>query len=384
TLVKKMRLLGTGTLWLGGNAVDQIKLGSGYTEDDMAALFLLARAADWKVIYGLNLGANDAPAAAAEARLAWKQGKDSILAFEIGNEPDLFAVHKLRPLNWDVEAFIAQFQAYRTALEGLPVSGPGAGVIFESTAWTLPFLEQEAQGLAFASLHFYPTVAKTELPADSPVLPTAENLLSPEITDYIAEHFFRPQIEAAHQHGLAMRVTEANTAARSGQPGVSDAFVSALWVTDWTLRLLEMGADGINIQTDLLNSNDIYTAMLEEHGRLGVRPIYYGMLLLGQLKPGHFASVAVEDPYLRAYAIRGKALQLVLINRHEDRDLTVALPGPGRALRLAAPSLYATEGVTLGGAAVVEGQWQPAFEPVSDHLALPAASAVLVEVTEPG
>ncbi|MGE0494903.1 MAG: glycosyl hydrolase family 79 C-terminal domain-containing protein [Vulcanimicrobiota bacterium] len=379
-LVKLLRLLGPGTLRLGGNAVDQIKLGSGYSESDIKALFTLARAADWKVIYGLNLGANDAPAAATEARLAWRLGSDRILAFEIGNEPDLFAVHKLRPLNWDVEAFMDQFRTYRAGLEGLPVSGPGAGVIFESVAWTLPFLEQEAAGLTFASLHFYPTVAKTELPADSPVLPSAENLLSPEITDYIAEHFFRPQFEAARQHGLAMRVTEANTTARSGQPGVSDAFVSALWVTDWTLRLLELGADGINIQTDLLNANDVYTAMLEQEGRLTARPIYYGMLLLAQLKPGRFAPVTLADPYVSGYAIVGGDLQLVLINRHEDQTVTIALPASGQALRLSAPSLHATEGVTLGGAAVVDGHWQPVYEPVSEVLTLPSASAVLLRL----
>lgn len=374
------RLLGPGSLRLGGNSVDELKRAP--SDEEISETVKFARAAGWRLIYCLNLGANNAQAAAQEARRIWKMGKDCLIAFEIGNEPDLYETQKLRRQGWDGSAFRQQFRAYRKQLGTLPVSGPGVGVIFTSLSWVTPFLAQEGKGLAFASVHFYPTVAKTPFPEDSPLNPTAENLLSPATVEYLQDTFFRPLIAQARTQGLTLRVTEGNSAARGGQPGVSDAPVSALWVCDWTLRLLVLGADGFNVQTDASTPNDVYTPLLKDGQGYQVRPVFYGMLLAAQFRSGTLLGTSVEPAAsaLTVYANRGQSLQIVLINRdlHEPAEVTLAgRRWRGRTLSL----LEGSNGLELGQAKVSpEGRWEPRYQSVdSEVLTLPPASAMLFE-----
>lgn len=72
-LVAITRLLGPGTLRLGGNSVDEM---GPCNDSEIDGLLVLARAAGWQLIYGLNLGADKPDASAAEAREVWSRGRD--------------------------------------------------------------------------------------------------------------------------------------------------------------------------------------------------------------------------------------------------------------------------------------------------------------------
>lgn len=379
-LLAVLKALKGGTLRFGGNTVDELQ--DPPADAALRNLFSLAAAARWKVIYGLNLGSGTPARAAAEARRVWNLGRPQLLALEVGNEPDLFVMQHLRNEPWTVERYLTEFSAFRQALGDLPLSGPGAGVIYNSTGWTLPFLQQEAPRLQFASAHFYPTVARTEFPAGSPLLPSLENLFSPKLRLGITERFFQPQIQAARQHGLTFRVTETNTAARGGQTGVSDSFAAALWVADWTLRLLLEGVDGLNVQTDLLVADDVYTPLSEQQGKLQLRPMLGGMLLLSALQPGTLGRVVAtpEVPQLSACVVRGKRCQVLLVNL--GPTLRVQLPGCQRQLTLRAPSLSAQTQITLGGQPLALNRLakQRAEPCTNPRFLLPAWSATLVDV----
>jgi len=110
-LIHLFRNLGPGVLRLGGAAVESTfwsrngtstmapmtdkklyEKGASVTVGPLSGnnLFAFAKQSGWRVIYGLNLGANKPDRAADEADYARPAGGPSLLAFEVGNEPNLF------------------------------------------------------------------------------------------------------------------------------------------------------------------------------------------------------------------------------------------------------------------------------------------------------
>src|SRR5262245_39552014 len=103
-LIGLFKRLGPGILRVGGNSVDKntwnaacpgLTAGAVAPADvDLLTAFL--RAADWKVIYAVNLAASTPAAAASEAQYAARSLGDRLFGFEIGNECDLYK-GKYRP-----------------------------------------------------------------------------------------------------------------------------------------------------------------------------------------------------------------------------------------------------------------------------------------------
>jgi hypothetical protein len=56
-------------------------------------------------------------------------------------------------------------------------------------------------------------------------------------------------VALGHRRRLPVRVTELNSAACGGRPGLSDSFVSALWLTDTLFALLREGVDQADVHT---------------------------------------------------------------------------------------------------------------------------------------
>ncbi|MEA2257176.1 MAG: hypothetical protein QOJ51_1, partial [Acidobacteriaceae bacterium] len=86
------------------------------------------QATGWKLIWALNLGRGSEADAVAEARVVHAIAGERLLAFEIGNEPDLFSHAKHRPPGYGYEQWLANYRGYRTALRaqlpGIPLAGP--------------------------------------------------------------------------------------------------------------------------------------------------------------------------------------------------------------------------------------------------------------------
>lgn len=108
-LVNLHRNLGPGTLRLGGNKVELTRWQADATAalDKTTGLAVIGRATiddlygflkaiDWKCLHGINLASNQPAASAEEAAYALKVGAASVLAFEVGNEPNLYPNHDLR------------------------------------------------------------------------------------------------------------------------------------------------------------------------------------------------------------------------------------------------------------------------------------------------
>jgi hypothetical protein len=396
-LIQLFRLLGPGVLRIGANAVDRSSWNgavSGLTPilptqiDDLAAFL---QATEWQVIYGVNMARNTPAKAAEEAAYVSGRLGSSLLAWEIGNEPDLYVRNEYRPNSWTYTDYLREWRAMRDAMSaaspGVAFSGPSTA--FDLRRFSLPFAKDEGRRIAMLTQHYYR--ADRNDPASTLAL-----LLQPDPT-LVSE--LRALVSAASDAGIAqgVRLDEANSFFNGGAPNVSNAFGTALWVLDFLFICAAAGCTGVNMHSG--GSGPGYTPIAE---RLGVvveaRPGFYGMVMFAQAAQG----LPLDGVVVRSAVINVSAWGVqrddggrnaVLINKDENRSVAMNVSTGIAADRfeplwLRGTSLSATSGQTLGGLGGIpignDGSWaRPPQEPLiaSDGLlsvTLPPASAVLL------
>jgi hypothetical protein len=342
----------------------------------------------WKLIYGLNMGTENAETAAAEAEYVARTMGDKLIAFQLCNEPDLFSRNGLRTPGYDYAQFAKEWQHFfeviRSKVPQAPFAGPDTAF---NNEWLVPFARQFKNDVAFLSQHYY-----AEGPPTDPSM-TIERLLQPN-PKLAAE--FQGMAETKADTHVPFRLTETNSCYSGGKQGVSDTFASALWGADLMYQLAAAGGIGINFHG---GGYGWYTpiAGTVQDGFLA-RPIYYGMLLFAEAGAGHLVDATIENhdsaPLVTAYGLIEDAprslVKAIVFNKHGDRAIRLQIAGGvparrARALRLIAPRLDDTTDETLGGNPVgASGAWQAAHEeslPTHDGTAtidMPPASAVLI------
>jgi len=375
-------LVGSGqspVIRIGGNSADHTWWpmrgvippgGVGYrlTEGWIRTTRALADALGAKLVMDLNLAGGRPALAAAEARaLLAGLGTRDIQAFEIGNEPDVYSlfpwyrdrrgrVFFARGASWGLNQFIAQFSRWRAALPAYPVAGPA----FAELTWLTglnQFLSAEP-GLKMLTLHRYPLRACLTDPT-APGYPTIPALLSDSSSSGVADQI-APYVASAHQKGVLFRLDELNSASCSGKRGVSDTFAAALWVLDTLFNLAQTGVDGVNIHSLPGAAYELFTFSHTATGwQAFVHPEYYGLLMFNQAFPAGAqllpTSVNPTGP-VKVWATRGEDFKtrVVVINKDPSTSYQVQLQvggitGPANLTWLQAPTVSATDGVTLGG-----------------------------------
>ena len=412
-LIKLFRNLGPGVLRVGGNEVDSTSwsrtemtpLGSmkenRYSEKpstigplSLDNLYAFAKQSGWRVIHGLNLGANDPTMAADEAAYAFQVGGPMVLALEIGNEPNLYPKNEKRagrrPGNYGYAQYRQEVEGYagavRSKLPNASLAGPATTRICK---WFPDFVADFKTRMALFTSHIYPLSAKEANP-QSPRFASVENLLSIKV-----EQEWLPQLEASKAAGIPFRLDECNTASGGGKTGVSDAFASALWGVDFLFDVAEHGGAGVNLHGGFTPGNYSPICYLKKEDRYEASPLYYGMLLFHQAARGRVAPVECQtSAKITAHAVMGddRKLRVVLINKDLTQSVVASIASglPGKraeVIRLSAPSVTSTEGVTLAGSAVAkDGTWTPqpgAPVPCMNgkcEVSLPAASAALLTI----
>jgi hypothetical protein len=310
------------------------------------ALAGFLKATGWKLIYGLNFAMGTPEQAAAEAACVQKNVGSNLLAFQLGNEID-FWKGGFRGQDWDFDHLYVQWTDWvriiRAKAPNAPFAGPDTAV---NLNWVERFSQKPKGTIVFLSKHHYAMG-----PGATP-LAGALHLLGPDADVdkeiAVAQH-------AKDISGLGFRNTECNSCFHGGQPGVSDAYVSALWCADYMLRLAKGGEIGVNLHG---GGDGNYTAIAgdPQTGALSPRPLFYGMRF-AQLFAGTTllqTSLSVGSANVTAYAgQRGGQLMVALINK-DAMPVHIAIDRKsigGANLRfmasLSGPSLDARSGVVL-------------------------------------
>jgi len=400
--VRLVRTLGShGIIRIGGNTSDYSsyapaaqpvsspETGPGSVVNDAVLhdLGTFLEATGWKLIWGLNLGRGTLADCVAEAKAVLAATQPSLIAFEIGNEPDLFPYKQVHRKNgYDYDSYLRDYRKFRDALRkeipAIQLAGPDVAI---ATSWVTRFAQDEGHDIKLLTHHYY---REGQNPSS-----TIAKLLHPDpkLSPILAE------LEAASRScGVPYRICETNSFSGGGKPGVSNTFASAIWVLDFMYKLASAGCAGVNMETGVNQRGFIssYSPIGDdEHGHYGATPEFYGMLAFAVSGAGELigSRLEVSNKNLEAYATKqGKdQITLTLINKEEGFDAAVLVEGAaafkrGSVLRLSAPSLESKTGVSFGGAVNPEGAWHPA-QPEQIQVAegtlrvrLPGASAAVV------
>ena len=397
-LPQLLRNLGTGVMRFGGNSVDTSF--TGITPSALAGLVRLAKATGWSVLYSENLGHFQASSVTRDARKVSAALGRHLAAFACGNEPDLFPNVGLRSSSYSESDYINQtsscLAAVRAGAPNAPIEGPDTSGI----GWLPGYAATEPGELRWLGQHYYPMGCG--LGGKSPAA-FAATMLSAAQTAKEAT-FFSAAARAAAAAYAPLRISETNSACHGGAVGVSDAYASALWVVDYLLTGVEHGVTGFNFHGGLSAVCDGYTPLCQVGvDEYAAQPVYYGMLFTHLLGSGDLQPVTVTTPApadnVAAFALRPAAgggaakgsLRVIAENlTGAAADVTLRVRGAGSSaavLYLTGPSLLATSGVRIQGAAVAaDGSFTPG--PPSTalcssgrcRLTLPPYSAALVTV----
>jgi hypothetical protein len=399
-LVSLFKRIGPSILRVGGNSVDKTEWStfdggapSGdagpppvITQAEVDGLAAFAKAADWKVIYAVNMKESTPSVAADEAAYASSALGSALYGFEIGNEVDLYT-STLQSPTWSYATFKTQWENYANAIRarvGATATLTGPASAYKYTAFTVPFASDEAHSIELLTQHYYRASGKDPTS-------TIDLLLAP---DPALIRMLDALAAAAHTNAIpnGYRLAECNSYYGGGAPGVSDAYGTALWAIDFLFTNAIHGASGVNFHTG--GSGPGYTPIADAHGAVvEVRPELYGMLLFTLAGQGAIYKTTNDlGASFSAYAVAASdgSTSVVLVNR--DRTSTVhasvdagAKVTTATAMALRGPALEATTGVTLGGASIdPTGAFTPAPDaqlPVAGKIVtvdVPPASALLV------
>jgi hypothetical protein len=409
-LISLYKLLGSPMVRLGANDVERCSWAGNGTAPaqpsgppfttkvttggvDQLCGFLAATGS--KIIYGVAFQFDDVAGAAAEAAYVMGKCPSSIVAFEIGNEPDKFGT-------WTAQQ--AQYESFATAILATPgalIAGPGA-TSGSAVSYTTPFADSESANigskLVLLTQHSYAAAAGT-------TSATAANLQT--IVTKLTDIFTAVQGAAAKDNiPNGYRMGEANTFAGHGQQGVSDTLIAGLWAIDYMFEVARHGGGGINFhggETGMDGTKPFYYEPIKElNGAVvQVQPEYYGMLLFTEAGQGPMVSTTVNtsNQYFTAWTIKANGFTSVVLDNKDATNGVNATVDLGAAVSSASAiylqgtppgSLSAPEGsVTLAGAQVtVAGVWNrnpPYIQTTSGNTVsvyVPPASAALVRVLQ--
>lgn len=327
----------------------------------------IVRQTHTSLILDLNLVTSTPALAARWAKLAIAGlPRDSITAFEIGNEPDIYsrsvwqritAGPGVPPLPRSITAasYARSFAAYANALAkaapGVPLLAPALAEPQRNHGWVSTLVRAPHPGLAGITAHRYPYSACSK--PGSPTFPTIARILSENATSGMARAALTIE-RISDRAGLPLWMTEINSVTCGGARGVSDTFATALWAPD---ALFELVRAGVESASNHVRPGTINLAFSFTPNGLVAHPLFYGLVLFArmlgpgaQLMPVHISAPAAL--HLKAWAVRlssGTTHVLLLDKGPRAARVWLKLPSTGTASvqRLTAPKVTSTGGVTL-------------------------------------
>jgi hypothetical protein len=372
SLIRLLQLIGPSVLRIGANQVDKSAWrGSdptlrAITPAQVDAFAACMAAADWRVIWGINMAANTPAIAADEAAYVASTLGNRLLAFEIGNEVDLYHSNGYRPSTWTFTDYLAEWRRYvaaiRAAVPNAPMSGPASAS--DLTRYSVPFAAQAGSEASLLTHHYYRANGQD-------ATSTLALLLQPHAALVSNLDALVAAAKQARMPG-GFRLAECNSFYNGGAPNVSNAHGTALWVLNFLFTNARAGVAGINLHGG--GNGTGYTPLGDSGGQIvSVRPEFHALVLFAQMVPG----TPVPGTLTTSETINGTAWGVVrpdggtnvlVVNADATRTIVTTLdvgqsPSRWELLRLTGPSLDSATGTTLGGVPVpADGRWAAAWE----------------------
>lgn len=366
SFINLFKNLGPGLIRIGGATVDKIAWTNtqrnSTTQDfvfknDIDRFTTFSRAVGWNTIWGLNF--NQAQLTNDIEEAAYVKGKlgASLSSFAIGNEPEYFSLNGLRPSTYNYNTFINEYSNFANALEskvpGIIFSGPETN----EPGWGKSFLKDRDGKINLFSLHYYRMG-----PAGNPSVTMKKLMVFDTWLKDIIE-YLQPEVTTAK---VPFRFTECNSVFHGGQPGISNAFGSSIWGTEFLFYLAQKGIAGVNFHTGG-GSQYVYSPINTVNNKNVARPLYYAMLLFQQAQVKQFlktdfpnttantANAANIDAF--SFIRKDGKNAMVVINKDDTKDIMFYATSKSAiktttTYQLYAPSLSSTSGTNINGASV--------------------------------
>jgi hypothetical protein len=395
-LFRELRAAGSGAplLRVGGGSADTVwwnplrrrprPLGiqRDFTDADASALAQFRSRTGMPLIVALNLASRDPSIATTLAQaLVARLGPGAFRAFEVGNEPDIYGerryyldsagrYHNARNRNYDFGNYLFDFRArarsLRAAVPRLPLAGPGACCKPEFTKGLPLFLRRERKRVRLISYHEYFGAACPGVGRRNPGFPTRNKLLGPKVIERVTNKY-ASLVQIARRYRKPVRLTETNSFACGGKPGLSDTFTASLWGADYMMRMAAIGMNGMDFHT-FAPYSPFALGFQPGVGYVGTaQPLFYGMLAFARATANR--ATILLDPTITARVRRGvnlvpfvtldrrRTLRVLVINKDSRRGGPARIrvrrgAATARLTRLLAPGLGAKTGVTMAGQSV--------------------------------
>jgi hypothetical protein len=393
-MVQLIKNLGPGVIRMGGNSSDETDwTGNGFNVDThfdvltpacIDRLRDFSRKTNWQIIFGLNLGHNNINASIDETKYLYGQLGASLYALQIGNEPDYFKLG-YRPLNYSEldyqNEWNTSFAAIRAVVPQAQFAGPD---VSNNLGWAQKFAANNSDKIILFDAHYYNDGPATSSHINSQTILSNDDTLIP---------YLRELDNASKLRGLSYRITETNSIWGGGKAGVSDAFAGTLWALDLMWSIAGNNGQGINFHGGEL----VYSPIaVTSNGQCTAKAVYYAMLAFkygasgGRIIP---VDIADKSSNYNAYACSANGgYTMTIINKEQKKDISLTVNagktvGSIDIMRLTAPTVSSTTGITFAGAAVQsDGSFSPSNQEQSQInkssfvVKVPAASAVVVVI----
>lgn len=308
--------------------------------------------------------------AAVDRYLGWQR----VEGVEIGNEPEGYNGREgYRPRSWTPQDYEQEFYAHVLAMQGAGMpTGRVQGAVFggNDKAFNAEFANYTS---TFARLGVLASVSRHYYSLDGcggKAAPTLAQLLDNGASAGAAV-FLAPYAAAAATAGIPFRVGEGNSVNCGGAKGVSDVFGAALYALDVMLHLAALNASQWNWHG---GPHNVYSPINVVPPSLVpiVKPLFYGIWAMTVASANHSrlmaCSVTSSNPLVKVWALAEqtgtRATRVVII--HKDANATgpaaVSITpaagqprgrgtdiAPARLVRLTAPRVTDSHGVTFGG-----------------------------------
>jgi hypothetical protein len=402
TLVQYFKTAGIKTFRLGGNSVQNYTYYATSVNKnpmdtlnnaELDSLFRFAEAVGCKIILGMNFSYyKELPYIdAQEVNYVMSNYSDDMLAFEIGNEPNLYSQNGDRSRHYTYDSFQIQFTNYLDTIlkynPTAPISGPSAARQ-DASSYTNPFAHNMKGKISLLTQHYY------AIPENVGTIPNRIDSLLNFQTDDSIKHLCDTLVGRADTGaGVPFQMDECNALYPFSRWGLNNCFASSLWALDYMYSLAEAGVLGINVHTIY---NAAASVIQDAGGHYTAEPLYYGMLAFqlnnnGRFLPYTFKGTAKNLAVHPVLDTIGN-IAVTLINKDTANPVTFQVYADsliytsGQMISMTANTVSDTFGVTLGGSQVTPaGMWSGTWTTITaSHgcfpITIPKATAIVLEL----